>query len=80
MLAAAYEAPLGGRGDQPGAADDEILGPRWRERADALVARGRLRRARDGRYLPRIRIPREQISLRSPRSIRSWSSSARRAR
>ena len=66
VLAAAYEAPLGGRGDQPGAADDEILGPRWRERADALVARGRLRRARDGRYLPRASgFPAGEISLRS---------------
>ncbi len=38
---------------QPGGADDAILGDRWRERADALVAAGQLRRGRDGRYLPR---------------------------
>ena len=65
-LAAAYEVPLGGSGPQPGAADDEILGPRWRERADALVAAGELRRARDGRYLPRgPGFPAGEISLRS---------------
>jgi DEAD/DEAH box helicase domain-containing protein len=40
VLAAAYEVPLGGTGDQPGAADDEILGSRWRDRADALVGEG----------------------------------------
>ena len=66
VLAAAYEAPLGGVGDQPGAADDAILGPRWRSRADALVGAGRLRRARDGRYLPRgPGFPAGEISLRS---------------
>jgi DEAD/DEAH box helicase domain-containing protein len=66
VLAAAYEAPLGGTGEQPGAADDAILGPRWRERAEALVAAGRLRRARDGRYLPRAPgFPAGEISLRS---------------
>jgi DEAD/DEAH box helicase domain-containing protein len=66
VLAAAYEAPLGGAGDQPGAADDAILGPRWRDRADALVGAGRLRRARDGRYLPRgPGFPAGEISLRS---------------
>ncbi len=65
-LAAAYEVPLGGSGSQPGAADDEILGPRWRERADALVAAGELRRSRDGRYLPRgPGFPAGEISLRS---------------
>jgi DEAD/DEAH box helicase domain-containing protein len=66
VLAAAYEAPLGGSGDQPGALDDEILGPRWRVRADRLVADGRLRRGRDGRYLPRAPgFPAGEISLRS---------------
>ena len=66
VLAAAYEVPLGGVGDQPGAADDAILGPRWRSRADALVGAGRLRRARDGRYLPRgPGFPAGEISLRS---------------
>ncbi|MEO8091141.1 MAG: DEAD/DEAH box helicase [bacterium] len=65
-LAAAYEAPLGGSAPQPGAGDDEILGPRWRERADALVAAGELRRSRDGRYLPRgPGFPAGEISLRS---------------
>jgi DEAD/DEAH box helicase domain-containing protein len=66
VLAAAYEAPLGGSGDQPGARDDEILGERWRDRADALVGAGRLRRSRDGRYLPRgPGFPAGEISLRS---------------
>ena len=65
-LAAAYEVPLGGTGDQPGAADDEILGDRWPERAEALVAMGELRKARDGRYLPRgPGFPAGDISLRS---------------
>ncbi|MQA73099.1 MAG: DEAD/DEAH box helicase [Solirubrobacterales bacterium] len=66
VLAAAHEAPLGGAGAQPGATDDEILGARWRERAEALVGAGRLRRARDGRYLPRgAGFPAGEISLRS---------------
>ena len=66
VLAAAYEVPLGGSGDQPGADDDAILGGRWRERADALVGEGKLRRARDGRYLPRgPGFPAGEISLRS---------------
>jgi DEAD/DEAH box helicase domain-containing protein len=66
VLAAAYEAPLGGTGGQPGALDDEILGPLWRARADRLVADGRLRRSRDGRYLPRASgFPAGEISLRS---------------
>jgi DEAD/DEAH box helicase domain-containing protein len=65
-LAAAYELPLGGVGSQPGAADDEILGPRWRERAETLVSAGRLRRGRDGRFLPRgPGFPAGEISLRS---------------
>ena len=66
VLAAAYEIPLGGSGLQPGTGDDEIFGPRWRERADALVAAGRLRRGSDGRYLPRgPGYPAGEISLRS---------------
>ena len=66
LLAAAYEAPLGGTPAQPGGADDEILGDRWRERADALVGAGKLRRGRDGRYLPRgPGFPAGEISLRS---------------
>ena len=66
MLAAAYEAPLGGTASQPGGADDEILGEGWRERADALVAAGELRRSSDRRYLPRgPGFPAGEISLRS---------------
>jgi DEAD/DEAH box helicase domain-containing protein len=65
-LAAAYEAPLGGTEAQPGGADDEILGGRWRERAEALVGGGMLRRSRDGRYLPRgPGFPAGEVSLRS---------------
>ena len=65
-LAAAYEVPLGGAGDDPGGGDDEVLGERWRERADVLVAGGRLRRSPDGRYLPRgPDYPAGEISLRS---------------
>ncbi|HSI79309.1 MAG TPA: DEAD/DEAH box helicase [Solirubrobacterales bacterium] len=66
VLAAAYEAPLGGTGAQPGARDDEVLGPGWRERAEALATAGRLRRARDGRFLPRgPGFPAGEIPLRS---------------
>jgi DEAD/DEAH box helicase domain-containing protein len=66
VLAAAYELPLGGAAPQPGGDDDEILGPRWRERAEALVGAGQLRRGRDGRYLPRgPGFPAGEISLRS---------------
>jgi DEAD/DEAH box helicase domain-containing protein len=58
-LAAAFEKPLS-------ADDDEILGPRWRERADALVGAGELRRGRDGRYLPRgPGFPAGNIAMRS---------------
>ncbi|MGI9021194.1 MAG: DEAD/DEAH box helicase [Solirubrobacterales bacterium] len=65
-LAAAYEVPLGGTAPQPGGRDDEILGDRWRERADALVGAGHLRRSRDERYLPRgPGFPAGEISLRS---------------
>jgi DEAD/DEAH box helicase domain-containing protein len=66
LIAAAYEAPLGGTGEQPGALDDEILGEKWRDRADELVGAGKLRRGRDGRYLPRgPGFPAGDISLRS---------------
>jgi DEAD/DEAH box helicase domain-containing protein len=66
LIAAAYEAPLGGTGEQPGARDDDVFGGRWRERADELVGAGRLRRGRDGRYLPRgPGFPAGEISLRS---------------
>src|SRR5690606_26585254 len=63
---AAYEIPLGGEPPQPGAADDEILGEGWRERADELVAAGQLRRSRDQRYLPRgPAFPAGEVALRS---------------
>ena len=66
LLAAAFEAPLGGTEAQPGGADDTILGDRWRERADLLVGAGKLRVGRDGRYLPRgPGFPAGDISLRS---------------
>src|SRR5919201_1324835 len=59
LLAAAYERPLSD-------ADTEVFGDRWRERADALVSLGELRRGRDARYLPRgPRFPAGDISLRS---------------
>jgi DEAD/DEAH box helicase domain-containing protein len=59
MLAAAYEVPLSD-------ADSEVFGEGWRERADALVGMGELRRGREGRYLPRgPRFPAGDISLRS---------------
>ena len=61
-LAAAYELPLS-------EADGPILGPRWRERAEALVGAGELRTGRDGRYLPRgPGFPAGEISLRSASS------------
>jgi DEAD/DEAH box helicase domain-containing protein len=59
LLAAAYESPLSG-------ADEGVFGERWRERAEALVGMGELRRGREGRYLPRgPRFPAGDISLRS---------------
>jgi DEAD/DEAH box helicase domain-containing protein len=59
LLAAAYETPLS-------EADDLVLGERWRERAEALVGAGQLRRGRDGRYLPRgPGFPAGEVSLRS---------------
>ncbi len=66
VLAAAYEAPLGGTETQPGGADDRILGDGWRERADVLVGSGDLRRSADDRYLPRgPGFPAGELSLRS---------------
>jgi DEAD/DEAH box helicase domain-containing protein len=48
LLAAAYEAPLGGVPD-----DDEILGEGWQQGAERLVTMGELRRGRGERYLTR---------------------------
>jgi DEAD/DEAH box helicase domain-containing protein len=60
LVAAAFEAPLGG------ARDDEILGEGWRERADALIAHGYLRRGRGGLLAVRgSEYPAGGISLRS---------------
>ncbi len=60
LVAAAFEAPLGG------ARDDEILGEGWRERADALMTHGYLRRARGGLLAVRgSEYPAGGISLRS---------------
>jgi DEAD/DEAH box helicase domain-containing protein len=65
LLAAAFEAPLGGTGELI-EGDDEVLGPRWRERAEQLVRLGELRRGRAGRYVPRgPGFPAGRISLRS---------------
>jgi DEAD/DEAH box helicase domain-containing protein len=59
LVTAAYETPLS-------EADDAVFGDRWRERAEALVAAGELRRGRDGRYLPRgARFPAADVSLRA---------------
>jgi DEAD/DEAH box helicase domain-containing protein len=41
LVAAAYELPLSDT-------DDEVFGPRWRERAERLASAGELRRARGG--------------------------------
>ena len=58
-LAAAYELPLS-------ESDADFLGSRWRERAEALVGLGELRRGRGERYLPRgPHFPAADISLRS---------------
>ena len=65
VLAAAYEAPLGGLLGA-GAEDDRVLGERWRERADELTGRGLLRRSRDGRYFGLGHgFPAGEVSLRS---------------
>jgi len=73
LVAAAYEAPLGGGeqgvledGEAGVSPDDEVLGPRWRGRADDLVRLGRLRRGRGGRYVIRgSGFPAGELSLRS---------------
>jgi DEAD/DEAH box helicase domain-containing protein len=65
LLAAAYEAPLGATGELVDS-DDELLGPRWRERAERLVRLGELRRGRGDRFVPRgPGFPAGMISLRS---------------
>jgi DEAD/DEAH box helicase domain-containing protein len=65
LLAAAYEAPLGATGELIDS-DDELLGPRWRERAERLVRLGELRRGRGDRFVPRgPGFPAGMISLRS---------------
>jgi DEAD/DEAH box helicase domain-containing protein len=65
LLAAAFEAPLGATGELIDS-DDELLGPRWRERAERLVRLGELRRGRGGRFVPRgPGFPAGMISLRS---------------
>jgi DEAD/DEAH box helicase domain-containing protein len=59
LLAAAYELPLA-------ETDEAVFGERWRDRAEALVSLGELRRGRGDRYLPRSpRFPAGEISLRS---------------
>jgi DEAD/DEAH box helicase domain-containing protein len=73
LIAAAYETPLGGgeqgvlgAGEAAGSPDDELLGTRWRERADELVRLGQLRRGRGGRYVVRgSGFPAGSIALRS---------------
>src|SRR6478735_4820878 len=58
LVAAAYELPLS-------EADDEILGPRWRERAERLVSAGELRGTR-GKLMPmRSEFVANRIPLRS---------------
>ena len=60
LVAAAYEAPLGG------ADDDEVLGEGWREHAERLVDMGELRRASGERYMTRTGdFVAGRISLRS---------------
>ena len=60
LLAAAYEAPLG----MP--FDDEVLGERWRERAERLRGLGALRLGRAGRLAVRgAGFPAGSIGLRS---------------
>ena len=56
---------LGGA-EAAGSPDDELLGTRWRERADELVRLGQLRRGRGGRYVVRgSGFPAGSIALRS---------------
>ncbi len=58
LVAAAYELPLTD-------SDDEILGPRWRERAERLVSAGELRGTR-GKLMPmRSEFVANRIPLRS---------------
>ena len=60
LVAAAFEAPLGGP------RDDEILGAGWRQRAEALTTHGYLRKARGGLLAVRgSEYPAGGISLRS---------------
>ena len=60
LLAAAFESPLGA------ARDDEILGAGWRERADALLTHGYLRKGRAGLLAVRgSGYPAGGVSLRS---------------
>ena len=60
LVAAAFEAPLGGP------RDDEILGAGWRQRAEALITHGYLRKARGGLLAVRgSEYPAGGISLRS---------------
>jgi DEAD/DEAH box helicase domain-containing protein len=60
LVAAAFEAPLGGP------RDDEILGDGWRQRAEALTTHGYLRKARGGLLAVRgSEYPAGGISLRS---------------
>jgi len=74
LVAAAYESPLGAEaqgvlGEPECGTDDELLGPRWRRRADELVRLGKLRRGRGGRYVVRSsRFPAGEIALRSSSS------------
>lgn len=59
LVAAAFEAPLGRDGD------DAILGDGWRDRAEALVGHGYLRKAPDGYALRGSGLHAGGISLRS---------------
>jgi DEAD/DEAH box helicase domain-containing protein len=59
LLAAAYEAPLGGPHD------DETLGEGWRERAEAMTERGLMRRGRSGLGVRGPGFPAGWMGLRS---------------
>lgn len=59
LLAAAYEAPLGGPHD------DDTLGEGWRERAEALAERGLMRRGRSGLGVRGPGFPAGWMGLRS---------------
>jgi DEAD/DEAH box helicase domain-containing protein len=60
LLCAAHEGPLE-------AADEDVLGPRWREFARLLVGAGQLRERPDGTFVPRRadEYPAAGVSLRS---------------